>query len=76
LAIPPNETGTFPQPTTADWRSAIIASWLHRLRRVDDITYMSDVFSLDEEEELQRITMFAIDSVLLKKRYTSYKAHK
>lgn len=76
VSLPPNEIGAYPNETTADWRSAVLGAWVHRIRRMRDVTEFGETFSREELEDIQGITMAAIEMVLLKQSHDAYLAQR
>jgi hypothetical protein len=69
--VPPNEHGTWPDLKTADWRSAILASWLYSFAQVDDPAL--DTSTKRKNMAItRRLASAGVEYSVLQKRYVAY----
>lgn len=73
LGLPPNEIGIPPHAKPVDWRSAILAAWLYRLhgKKLTGAD-KGKVMTADQYEQLNKLTMKAVEYITLQKRYATY----
>lgn len=62
LDIPPSEIGFATKPTSVDWRSSILASWVYRFHQLGSETF--------DATKLLNITRKAIEHVLLREKFS------
>lgn len=72
LGIPPNEIGVQPHIKTVDWRSAILSAWICKIHGHKKGVSSPTPMSSPDIDLLQKITLRAVEYILLQKRYESH----
>lgn len=71
LGIPPNEVGVSPYSKVVDWRSAILAAWLCKIHGYKKGLPDPVPMNSSDIDRLQKITLRAVEYILLQKRYAA-----
>lgn len=67
LGVPPNELGNPLKPVTVDYRSALFAAWLYKLRGLNPAS--PEPLSEQETDRLNQNTLRAVEYILLQNDY-------
>ena len=73
LGIPSNEIGAYPNTTTVDWRSSIVAGWVYKIAGLSLPYTKGENFSVEHIDRLNRLTMRAVESGILARQYSTLK---
>ncbi len=74
FGIPPNEIGIPPKTKSVDWRSAIVAAWICKIHGLKKAGETQESMNARDIDHLQKITLRAVEYILLQKRYSAYMA--
>lgn len=74
LEVPPGEIGKFPNTSWVDWRTAMLAGWLHRIYVVS-LTDKKWAERLEMSTTTQRLTLKGIEDCLLGEHYEKFVAN-
>ena len=67
MNIPPNEIGDPKSPQLVDYRASLLSAWIYKLRNISPDT--NKELSSAENERLQKLTLRAIEYVILQSEY-------
>lgn len=74
LGVPPNEIGVAPSTLPVDWRSAIVSAWICKIHGQKKSPDGQEAMDAGDIDQLQKITLRAVEYILLEKRYSAHMA--